>query len=217
MDSWPRPDAGAPPGPRINGGLEVQVVETYGDWTKVEFSNGWSAWVDGRLLVGRGSRPAQSAIAQAKPKGSFDLQAMMADRTKAFAVGGAALIALASILPWLRGGGSSNSYKVSIQFLFDYKTTSNGGIKVGWLLMALAIAIVAVIAKNGDQRVARGAGIAAIVVAVLFVIQLQRLVSAVKDSGAKTSLTDVLGFGVLPAIAGGILAAFAPKLAAKRN
>jgi hypothetical protein len=222
MDSWPRPDPQVAAGPRIEGGLDVQVVDRLGDWAKVSFSNGWTAWVDGRLLVERGAlgaRPANASAGAAKVGGSsIDLQAIMADRPKAFAIGGAALLVLSSILPWLRGGGSSNSFKIAMQFLFDYKTTSNDGVKVGWLLLVFAVAIVVVIVRNGDERISRGLGIAAIVVSVLYVVQLQRWVSAVSDSGAGgVSLTDVVGFGVLPAIAGGVLVTFSSKFGAPRR
>jgi hypothetical protein len=223
IDSWPRPDPQATTGPRIEGGLEVQVVDRLGDWAKVTFSNGWTAWVDGRLLVAGSATAARAGnaprVSSTKTGGSsIDLQAIMADRPKAFAIGGAALIVLSSILPWLRGGGSSNSFKITLQFLFDYKTTSTGGVKVGWLLLAFAVAVVVVIVRNGDERISRGVGIAAIAVSVLYVIQLQRWVSAVSDSGAAdVSLTDVVGFGVLPAVAGGVLVTFASKFGAPRG
>ena len=211
MDSWPRPDPSAVAGPRIGGGLEVQVVDRLGDWAKVMFDNGWTAWVDGRLLVARGAAPAVRAT-PAAAGATFDFQAILADRTKSFALGGALLVLLSSILPWFRGGGTStNAFDVQLQFLFDYKTTSTGGLKVGWLLLALAIAIVVAVVKNADTRIVMGAGIGAIAVAALFGIQLQRFVSKVPGA----SLTDAIGFGVLLAAAGGALVAFSFKLGAK--
>lgn len=38
---------------RLDPGLEVEVIERTGDWTHVRCSNGWTTWVDGRLLVDR--------------------------------------------------------------------------------------------------------------------------------------------------------------------
>jgi hypothetical protein len=138
------------------------------------------------------------------------MSALMADRPKAFAIGGAALVALSSILPWSRGGGqSSTAHKISMQFLFDYKTTSTGGIKIGLLLLAVAVLAVVAVWKDLDKRVQLGAGIAAIAIPALYLVQLQRLVSAAEGA----SLTDIVGFGVLPALAGGVLITFAPKLA----
>jgi hypothetical protein len=222
IDSWPRPDPQAPRGPRIEGGLELQVVERLGDWAKVTFSNGWSAWVDGRTLVGHGpGASSPHAVAAAHPGAatvshsgsSFDLQALLADRTKASALGGALLVALASLLPWLRGGGaSSNSFDVPVQFLFDYKTASDG-IKLGWLLLIVAAAIIVVVVKGADPRITRGAGIVAIAVAALYVVQLQRLVSSADGA----SLTDFVGVGVLVAAVGGLLATFAPQIGARKR
>lgn len=51
MASWPEPNPAAPNGPPIGGGLEVDLAERLGDWARVVFVNGWSGWVDARLLV----------------------------------------------------------------------------------------------------------------------------------------------------------------------
>jgi hypothetical protein len=51
LATWPSPDAAAPPGPPVAGGLEVQVSEARGDWAEIVCSNGWSAWVDHRRLI----------------------------------------------------------------------------------------------------------------------------------------------------------------------
>jgi len=199
LDSWPRPDPLAAAGPRIDGGLEVQVVDRLGDWAKVAFSNGWTAWVDGRLLAGTSAGAANPGLA-----------AIVAHPAKASSVGGALLLVLSSVLPWLRGGASGNAFDVPIKFLFDYKS-GNGGIKVGWLLIACSIVIVVAVIKDADERIARGAGIAAVAIAGLYAIQLQRLVSAAPGA----SLTDLIGFGVLLTAAGGILVIVAPKIGAK--
>src|SRR5438045_3330954 len=39
------------PGPKLDPGLEVTIVEWQGDWARIVCSNGWTAWVNGRLLV----------------------------------------------------------------------------------------------------------------------------------------------------------------------
>lgn len=49
--TWPAPDGNTAPGPPLAPSLEVQVAETSGEWARIVCSNGWSAWVDGRLLV----------------------------------------------------------------------------------------------------------------------------------------------------------------------
>lgn len=221
MDSWPRPDPQVSRGPRINGDLEVQIVERQGDWANVVFTNGWAAWVDGRQLVAKSAGPPRAAGPPAsaptgagagtgaRASGSIDLASVMNDRPKAFALGGAALVALSTILPWIRGGGSTNAFDVQIMFLFDYKTTSTGALKIGLPLLAVAVLAVAAVLKGLDKRVQLGAGIAGIGIPALYVLQLQRFVSAAGTG----SLTDLVGLGVLPAIVGGALIAFAPQLA----
>ncbi|WP_374117321.1 hypothetical protein [Streptomyces sp. RKAG293] len=48
--TWSAPDATQPSGP-LDPLLPVQVVDRRGDWALALCSNGWSAWVDGRLLL----------------------------------------------------------------------------------------------------------------------------------------------------------------------
>ncbi len=208
MDSWPRPDPQAAPGPRISENLEVQVLDRMGDWAKVVFSNGWSAWVDGRLLVPiRTEGGGVGSQANALP---FDLSALLSDRPRGFAVGGALLVALSSVLPWARGGGrSANSFDTPAVWLVDYKTTSRGGIKIGLLLLLLSIATVVVTVRGSDKRVELGLGIASIAVPVLYLVQLQRAISSGEPG---SSITDFAGFGILVAIAGGVLVLVAPRL-----
>ncbi|MFE7483937.1 hypothetical protein [Streptomyces sp. NPDC057552] len=50
LDAWETPDAARPTDP-LDGLLPVRLVDRRGDWAYVVCSNGWAAWVDGRLLV----------------------------------------------------------------------------------------------------------------------------------------------------------------------
>ncbi|MFE4021561.1 hypothetical protein ACFXPZ_29865 [Streptomyces sp. NPDC059101] len=50
MATWAAPDAARPLVP-LDPLLPVRVVERRGDWALALCSNGWSAWVDGRLLL----------------------------------------------------------------------------------------------------------------------------------------------------------------------
>ncbi|MFJ9852729.1 hypothetical protein [Streptomyces sp. NPDC101150] len=56
MATWSAPDATRPTVP-LDPLLPVQVVERRGDWALALCSNGWSAWVDGRLLLSIPHRP----------------------------------------------------------------------------------------------------------------------------------------------------------------
>lgn len=53
LSCWDAPDPNRPPVTHADGGLDVQVVEERGAWARAIFSNGWSGWVDGRLLERR--------------------------------------------------------------------------------------------------------------------------------------------------------------------
>lgn len=50
LPAWEAPDPGRPTVP-LDPFLPVQLLDRVGDWGQVLCSNGWSAWVDGRLLI----------------------------------------------------------------------------------------------------------------------------------------------------------------------
>ncbi|MFE9775185.1 hypothetical protein ACFYOV_26620 [Streptomyces sp. NPDC005931] len=50
MPAWEEPDPGRPTAD-LDPLLPVLLAERLGDWGRVVCSNGWTAWVDGRLLV----------------------------------------------------------------------------------------------------------------------------------------------------------------------
>ncbi|MER7000316.1 hypothetical protein [Streptomyces sp. NPDC000410] len=50
LPTWESPDTGRPSAP-LDPFLPVELVDRRGDWGRVRCANGWSAWVDGRLLV----------------------------------------------------------------------------------------------------------------------------------------------------------------------
>lgn len=49
--AWAEPNATLPPIADLAGGIELRLLERLGDWAGVEASNGWTGWVDARLLV----------------------------------------------------------------------------------------------------------------------------------------------------------------------
>lgn len=50
MPAWEAPDVSRPTVP-LDPLLPVQLLDRQGDWGLVACANGWSAWIDGRLLV----------------------------------------------------------------------------------------------------------------------------------------------------------------------
>jgi hypothetical protein len=214
LATYPQPDVSAAPGPMVAAGLDVQLVERWGDWAKIVCTNGWSAWVDGRQLVSGTPPPRTPAPAVAPGAAPPRAAALLNDRTTVTALVGSALVFFGSVLPWARGGGSSNSFEVPIKFLFDYKA-SNSGLKIGLLLLALAIASAVVVVRKADDRARLGCGIAAAAVAAIYVIQVQRLLSALPDDPDTPGLFDYVGFGVIVALAGGLVIALAPQIATR--
>lgn len=56
LPTWQSPDPSRQSA-RLDPLLPVMLTEASGDWARVVCSNGWSAWVDGRLLVSLPHRP----------------------------------------------------------------------------------------------------------------------------------------------------------------
>ncbi|MET9935447.1 hypothetical protein, partial [Streptomyces sp. NPDC006324] len=50
LPAWEAPDPGFPTAP-LDAFLPVRLEERSGDWGRIQCSNGWTAWVDARLLV----------------------------------------------------------------------------------------------------------------------------------------------------------------------
>lgn len=63
LPAWEAPDPSRPTVP-LDALLPVQLVDRFGDWSRIVCANGWSAWVDGRLLI---------AVPQAPPAASSPL------------------------------------------------------------------------------------------------------------------------------------------------
>ncbi len=51
MPAWTNPDPTYPAVATLDPWLPVQVLEWWGEWAHIRCSNGWEAWVNGRLLV----------------------------------------------------------------------------------------------------------------------------------------------------------------------
>ncbi|WP_432064182.1 hypothetical protein [Streptomyces sp. C10-9-1] len=65
LPAWESPDVSRPTVP-LDPLLPVQLLERRGDWSRILCANGWSAWVDGRLLV---TVPAEPPAAE-RPMGA---------------------------------------------------------------------------------------------------------------------------------------------------
>ncbi|WP_406369315.1 hypothetical protein OG788_05355 [Streptomyces sp. NBC_00647] len=65
LPAWETPDPSRPTVP-LDALLPVELVDRLGDWGRVLCANGWSAWVDGRLLIAvpQGPPAASSPLAR---------------------------------------------------------------------------------------------------------------------------------------------------------
>ncbi|MFG2191520.1 hypothetical protein [Streptomyces sp. NPDC048639] len=74
MATWSAPDMARPSMP-LDPLLPVQLLDRRGDWAHVLCSNGWAAWVDGRLLVSVPQNPPAAGAPLARtadPRGLLD-------------------------------------------------------------------------------------------------------------------------------------------------
>lgn len=115
---------------------------------------------------------------------------------------GVAAIVLGSLISWIRMSGfNGNAFRVPLSFLFDYQTTG-GGIKVGLLLMAIVAAAGVFCVLPGKVTVRRALGGVVAFITLLYVFQLNRVLSAAGDDAP--GLLSVVGFGVPIVLAGAI-------------
>ena len=120
------------PGIALDAGLPVLVREHRKDgWAQVLCSNGWRAWVDGRLLLNQ--PPGAAAAGAAPPQGGYQARAAgpvagpgddLYVRWLPLTAGG--LVLLSALLPWFRTPGKDvSSWKVSLWFLLLRRLTDS--------------------------------------------------------------------------------------------
>lgn len=121
-------------------------------------------------------------------------------------VGTAAAVA-SCFLPWISvNGQGQTAFKVPVKFLIDYQNADPSGIKLGWVLAALAAGSIAVVVRPVPAMVRKGIGWAFVVLATVFVAQYQRVLSDAGAAGIDAGgVLSVIGLGVYLAAGGGLL------------
>ncbi len=116
---WDAPDAALAPSARADGGLAVRVIETDQGWSRVEFSNGWAGWVDGRRLVTGAARTTSPLPA----------------------IGAVAMV-VGGLLPWMTAGTeSASAWDVPLWTVLTHRSTT---VEL-WMGYALLIPLVALV------------------------------------------------------------------------
>ena len=216
MATWPHPGS-ATTGPRLDPYLVVQLVRVYGDWAQIVCSNGWSTWVDGRILAPAGQQRA-SASAPRRVAGTSLGRYTFIPPTKATwpLSAGAALVAVAVFLPWIDFGGGAdtvNALDVPLVFLLGKDNFLDGGPGLGIVLLLLAVAAFMLGHISGLQKLAKVPGALCVPAVVMFLVQMNALLGAVKNAGGTDvpSLLDVVGIGVWLSLIGAALLAWGGK------
>ena len=208
VQAWARPDPNEGAIAALDPNLEVQVVERYGDWAQVVCSNGWGAWVDGRCLYSL--QAAQAPVA--RPAATTTVAASPISRRAAVLLGACGVGLLGALLPWLSVQGApddSNAFDIPAKFLFDYKTATNGGLKIGVLVLLVAAgAAVALLVKGASPVIRRVCGGVLAAMPVLFILQVNRLESAAGGGGGLDP-----GIGAFLTILAGVALAVVPDAA----
>jgi len=186
--AWADPDPAQDPITTLEARVRLSIAERRGDWARVVGSNGWTGWVDARVLEPVGAETSQSATSSGL-------------RIRPLSAVGAVVIALSAFLPWVSLGNlpSSNAFDVSARFLFDF--TAAGAPDLVWVI--LVVAAVALIPIDRLKSVPVLAGLAAIAIAGLFAVQIYRGVS--DGGGTFSDVMDLIGFAPLLTAAGGVL------------
>ncbi len=117
---------------------------------------------------------------------------------------GAAVAAVSAFLSWFElFGVGANAFDLPVQFLVDYQTTASNDVPIGLLVLVLVgvAAAAAVLPALGDKlQLVRLMGVALVVVAGVFLVQLAR---AADEVGA--SFGDLFGVGPFVTVVGGVL------------
>jgi len=238
LPAWDAPDPARQPVATIAAGLQVQLLEQRPDgWAQVLCDNGWAGWVDGRRLetlvtpavpmapaaptVPTAPRAAAASPVTAAPSpAALRAPVQIAGVRVTTQLVGGALIVIATLLPWVSAAGglaTENGFGVPLNVLFDPETQSAGGLKIGFVTIVLGALTVAaglqrlpLLAGRIAVLVGRIAGGLAMVIATLFLAQLQR---AMGQAQAAT-VFGVLGMGVYLTMLGGVMSAMSKGSAA---
>jgi SH3-like domain-containing protein len=187
LSAWEQPNPQLQPVTTLAARVQLRVDEMRGAWAKVTAENGWTGWVDGRQL---------------KKKGGGGAIAMGGLALRPLLLLAGVLLIISPFLEWINGL-NANAMDVGVSFLWD--PYSGSDFDLGWLLLILGAAalIIGVVPMN-VRALAGIVGVLAIVVSIMFTIQLSSLIGDFGGSFADTF--DELAVGAYLALVGGLVA-----------
>jgi SH3-like domain-containing protein len=193
LSAWEQPNPQLQPVTTLAARVQLRVDEMRGAWAKVTAENGWTGWVDGRQLKKKGGG---GAIAM----GGLALRPLLL-------IAGVLLI-IGTILDWIQPilpvPAGASSWGIPLPFLWDYNSTA--GFDLGWLplvlgLCALLIGVIPAKVRAYSALI----GVLAIVVSVVFLIQLSRWASFYFGASFDDVMQNALSVGPYLVLGGGIL------------
>jgi len=197
LETREKPEVDVSPGPRIDAGLPVAVVKTWGDWAKVRCENGWETWVDARALSPVARSATTAGAGQVSPLAIW------------LPIAGAAVAILGGFLPWYSAGGfSTDAWDIPIVTLFTHND-SEFDLKTGLVLLLVALALIPLLTQRPLPFLAAGAlaGVATTIGILGFVLYFD-LPEPRPDIGIGLVLVLVGGIAMA---AGPLLSAFPPR------
>ena len=200
--AWADPDPAAAAVATLDAGLPVRVLEAQPNgWAHVLCSNGWTAWVDGRVLQPVDVAAPVAAATTAKPSLGTQFNWLFQPiETGPLSLGGAAAAVLGGFLPWLTlGSTGASAWDLGVVALLRGHGP-NSGVMAGVALVVVALVALPRITHKPLPAIAVAAlGGLATNVALLALI-----------ATSKEHLHAHIGVGLLLTLAGGaaILADF---------
>jgi hypothetical protein len=208
LATWPEPDGTTPTGPALPGLLPVVLREQRGGWALVECSNGWTAWVDAGRLVAIGDTEGAPEVRSPVRLGRLVVSVPL--------LGGIAIV-VAAFLPWFEspalGFQARSAHRFPLAFLSDHKVfladqgfvSRPGGTSIGTALVVLGLATVVLSQTKLPSILTRIAGVVVLVMATLFLTQVQRGMGQLVVARS----FSVLGMGVYVAAVSGLVVGLA--------
>ena len=194
LSAWEQPDPQLQPVTTLSERVQLRVDEMRGAWAKVTAENGWTAWVDGRQLKKKGG-------------GGGRAMAMGGLALRPLPLIAGVLLIVSTFIDWVQAilsGPGANSWDVPLPFLWDYKSLAE--FDLGWLLVVLGLAALAIGIVPGKVRGYTGLiGVLAIVIVLVFVIQLSRWASFYFGAGFGDVMQNAVSAGPYLALGGGVL------------